>query len=66
MSIDSREHELNGAEAIKFANDHLRKVKVNAGTWEVDYVDDLTGETWVMDYPNSEPQGGGSPRLRRR
>jgi hypothetical protein len=30
---------------------------------EVEYIDDRTGDRWVMDYPDSEQQGGGSPRL---
>jgi hypothetical protein len=59
-------NELKGAEAVKFATEHLRKVRVNADTWEVEYVNDATGETWIMDYPNSEYQGGGPPRLRKK
>jgi hypothetical protein len=57
---------LNGADAVKYAAARLRKLRVDPASWEIEYVDDSTGETWVMDYPNSELQGGGSPRLRRR
>ena len=33
---------------------------------KVEYIDDATGERWVMDYPQSELHGGGPPRLRPR
>ena len=55
---------LYGAEAMDFAKAKLRKLKTNAETWEVEYEDPQTGDRWLMDYPNSEAQGGGSPRLR--
>lgn len=58
--------ELYGAEAVSYANQHLRKVRVASDNWEIEYVDDYTGESWIMDYPHSELQGGGSPRLRRK
>jgi hypothetical protein len=58
--------ELHGADAVRYANDRLRKLRVNQDTWEVEYIDDATGEEWVLDYPESELHGGGSPRLRRR
>lgn len=61
MSVSFR-----GAEAVRYADAHLRKVRVNQDTWEVEYVDDDTGEEWIMDYPESELHGGGSPRLRKR
>ncbi len=66
MNAKSQSNELWGFEAVKFANDRLRKVRTNPDTWEIEYVDDSTGETWVMDYPHSEQHGGGSPRLRKR
>jgi len=56
--------ELRGAGAVKFAAEHLKKVRTNPDTWEVEYVDERTGQRWFLDYPNSELQGGGSPRLR--
>lgn len=42
----------------------LRKIGQDDAKWEIYYQDDLTGEQWVMDYPNSELHGGGAPRLR--
>ncbi len=58
--------ELHGTEAVKYATERLTKVKSDANGWTIDYVDDATGDVWVMDYPNSELHGGGSPRLRRK
>lgn len=58
--------ELEGKEAVDFAERHLRKLQANPQTWEIEYEDPSTGERWVMDYPHSEAHGGGSPRLRRR
>ena len=57
-------HELQGAAALEYAQ-RLRKLRVDPDTWHVEYVDDATGERWMMDYPQSELQGGGPPRLRR-
>jgi hypothetical protein len=65
MNQPSNPTELRGAEAVNFAGAHLRKVRSNPDTWEVEYVDDSTGEHWLMDYPHSEQHGGGSPRLRK-
>lgn len=61
----TKETELRGAAAEKYADAHLDIVRTNTATWEVEYVNRETGETWVMDYPNSGAHGGGSPRLRR-
>lgn len=57
--------EYNGAEAINYAKNKLHKTKTNPDTWETEYVCKETGEIWLMDYPNSEQHGGGSPRLRK-
>lgn len=57
--------ELEGAEAIRYAETKLKKVRSDPDTWEVEYVDEATGETWILDYPDSGAHGGGSPRLRR-
>jgi hypothetical protein len=57
--------ELNGAEAVDYARQHLKQVRVDPENWEIEYVDERTGEKWLMDYPHAELQGGGSPRLRR-
>lgn len=58
--------EFRGAEAIRYADTHLRKTRVNADTWETEYINDSTGERWILDYPEAELHGGGSPRLRRK
>lgn len=49
-----------------YAEAHLKRIRVDADNWEVEYIDDSTGELWVMDYPESELHGGGSPRLRKK
>lgn len=54
-----------GVEALDFAEKELTKIKSNPDTWEIEYICDKTGDIWIMDYPNSELHGGGSPRLRR-
>lgn len=58
--------ELLGAEAMSYVSQRLRKLSVSEDAWEVLYLDDATGEEWVLDYPESELHGGGVPRLRRR
>ena len=57
---------LTGAEAKAYADTHLEKVRVDPDSWEIEYVDPVSGEYWVMDYPLSEMHGGGPPRLRRK
>ena len=57
--------EMQGKEAIEYADRHLRKVRTDPQTWTVEYEDPATGERWIMDYPDSGYHGGGSPRLRR-
>ncbi len=59
----SESKEIRGAAAVEYAK-RLRRVRANPQTWEVEYVDEETGEHWVMDYPQSEVHGGGEPRLR--
>lgn len=58
------ENELRGARAMQ-AVGRLRKVKADPANWTVEYEDPDTGERWLLDYPDSAAQGGGSPRLRR-
>lgn len=57
--------EYRGAEAITRA-ENLTKIATNPDAWETEYIDEVTGEMWILDYPNPEQQGGGSPRLRRK
>lgn len=32
--------------------------------WENYYVDELTNEKWIEEFPHSEAHGGGQPQLR--
>jgi hypothetical protein len=58
--------ELTGNAAIEFIGRRgLREVRVDSVAWETEYVDDETGETWILDYPDSGRHGGGAPRMRR-
>lgn len=57
------EIEYSGAEAIE-ASARMTKIAVDQQSWTVTFRDEITGQIWVLDYPNAEPQGGGSPRLR--
>ncbi len=63
MTIETLEL-YKGNDAIVFAK-KLIKIFSNPETWEIEYKDPITGEKWLMDYPHSEQQGGGSPRLRK-
>ncbi|WP_133719260.1 Imm27 family immunity protein [Methylocaldum gracile] len=62
--MEKPNYELHGVDAIEYTK-RLRKIKSNPDTWEIEYIDDSTGEKWLMDYPESEYHGGGSPRLRK-
>ncbi|MBV8114072.1 MAG: hypothetical protein JO300_04980 [Silvibacterium sp.] len=57
--------ELEGKKALDFAERYLKKIDLNPQTWQISYEDPSTGDLWIMDYPQSEAQGGGSPRLRK-
>ena len=50
---------------MEYANTRLRKVKIAPEKWETEYENPSTGEKWLLDYPHSELQGGGEPRLRK-
>jgi len=63
MNSESR-REYEGAEAKVFAETMLRKIRTDSTKWEILYEDPKTGDCWIMDYPNSNEHGGGSPRLR--
>lgn len=64
MKNESSE-ELRGAVALEFAEKHLRVVNNDSTNWKTEYVDDATGDRWMLDYPQSGQQGGGIPRLRK-
>lgn len=57
--------ELHGSATIEYAK-RLKKVRTNADAWEIEYLDEEAGEKRIMDYPESELHGAGSPRLRHR
>jgi hypothetical protein len=57
--------ELHGNEALVYARERLKEVRTDVQNWTTEYLDESTGERWLMDYPRSELQGGGPPRLRR-
>jgi hypothetical protein len=63
--MTDEDRELTGAEAKKFADSRLRKVRVDAANWTIEYEDPETGDHWLMDYPDSGAHGGGPPRLRK-
>ncbi len=56
--------ELTGADAVEFAT-KLRLVSTDPHSWLEHYVDDSTGQRWVLDDPSGALHGGGAPRLRR-
>lgn len=43
----------------------LKEVKVDSINWKIFYLDPLSGEKWIKEYPNSEMHGGGPSILRR-
>jgi hypothetical protein len=57
--------ELEGNEALDYAEQHLMEIFVNGKTWETEYKCPDTGVRWLLDYPHGEYHGGGSPRLRK-
>lgn len=42
----------------------LKQVKVDSTRWKVFYLDILTNEKWIKEYPHSEMHGGGEPILK--
>ena len=62
--MKTKTKELRGAEAKAYADQHLRKVRGDPQTWEIEYVNPETGQTWIMDFPHGAYHGGGPPRLR--
>lgn len=55
---------LDGNEALQYAREHLREVRVDSVNRETHYLCPATGIAWQIDYPHSELPGGGPPRLR--
>jgi len=50
---------------VQSYTEHLRKIRVDAATWDVFYECPITGATWVKSYPQSSLHGGGAPVLTR-
>jgi len=42
----------------------LKKIKVDMDNWEVFYLDEVSGEKWVREFPFAYMQAGGPPQLR--
>ena len=57
--------ELDGRMAEDYARQHLKKIFVDGVTWGIHYECPQTGIRWVMDFPQSEAQGGGPPKLKK-
>ncbi|QOF72005.1 hypothetical protein IG197_02625 [Aminobacter sp. SR38] len=58
------EVECRGAEAIERTR-RLRLLKTDPENWTNEYVDDKSGDVWLLDYPDPETHGGGPPRIRK-
>lgn len=58
--------ELNGMEAQNYYKEHLKKISVDGQAWQITYQCPITGILWLADFPHSERQGGGPPRLRKK
>ncbi|NDC83801.1 hypothetical protein EB093_09115 [bacterium] len=56
--------ELTGDRLIEMRKS-LLKIAVDAKLWEKYFINPTTKERWIEDYPQSELQGGGPPRLRK-
>ena len=65
ICICKKTTELNGAEAIEYAQEHLNKIRVDGDSWQIEYECPDTHIRWLMDYPHGELHGGGPPRLRK-
>lgn len=57
--------ELFGSNAQHYAREHLKELDNDSAQWTTQYECEDTGEIWIMDYPESERHGGGSPRLKK-
>ena len=57
--------ELEGRAAEEFRDAHLVQASEPGDDWRIRYVHRETGERYVMEYPQADHRGGGTPRLRR-
>ena len=53
-----------GAEADRYIENHLEKVRADSETWTVEYRCPDHGKRWLRDQPWGEMHGGGLHRLR--
>ena len=42
----------------------LKKIKIDVENWETFFLDELTREKWVEEFPYGYLQAGGPPQLR--
>jgi hypothetical protein len=42
---------LLGKKALTFTRANVKAMKVDAEKWETEYLDEKTGEKWILDYP---------------
>jgi hypothetical protein len=61
--MNDQDNTLSG-EALYEKIKHLTEVKVDSTSWQIFYLDTVTSEKWVQEYPQSESHGGGPPILR--
>jgi hypothetical protein len=54
---------INGIE-LELKEAQLKKIETDSINWLVYFLDEITNEKWVKEYPQSEYHGGGAPQLR--
>ncbi len=54
---------IHGADAKKYAKEHLQVVSIDKENWVTIFVCPETGINWREEYPHSEYHGGGPPEL---
>jgi hypothetical protein len=54
---------LHGNAALDFIAQGLTEVSVDHLNWAVEYIDESTGISYLLDYPHPGQHGGGEPRL---
>ncbi|MBC7873666.1 MAG: hypothetical protein H7Y01_06710 [Ferruginibacter sp.] len=42
----------------------LKQIKIDGENWLIYYVDEINGDKWVKEYPESEYHGGGPAQLK--
>ncbi len=59
----SHELILEGEEMLKKIQT-LKKIKADGENWRIYYVDEVNGDKWVEEYPESAYHGGGPAQLK--